>query len=148
FEYRMRMYMLLDEDSRVLYNALRMLTRDENAQKAVNATPEQLQKIYDLQPPRMVATDEAKANIQRLWVKWEQASEADKPAAQKVLLDALADLSKTSIEATRKAWIDAGAGLKKVLTLQQMAKLAVYEQANGQPPWNAPQLPLPATRPQ
>jgi len=146
FDYRMRMYQLLDDDSRVLASALRLLTRDPEAQKAVNATPEQLNKIYELQPPRMVATDAEREHIQRLWAKWEQAPEAEKPAAQQALLDAVAELSKNSIVATRKAWVDAGAELKRILTLQQMAKLAVYEQANGLPPWTSPPSPNPATQ--
>jgi hypothetical protein len=63
-----------------------------------------------------------------------------------VAAEALRKAGQKGADPTKKAWSDAAALVKSTLTVQQLAKLAVYEQANGSPMWGVPFRPGPATQ--
>jgi hypothetical protein len=146
FNFRMRPWAMIDEDTRVLVRSQRMLVQDPNAAKAIDLTPEQVEKLKALEPPRMVIDDADREKVIAFWHAWEKADAAHKPAAQDEILNALRDVGQKSIEPTKKAWTDAAAAVKKTLTLQQMAKLAVYQESNPTG-WGGPNRFPPATQP-
>jgi hemoglobin-like flavoprotein len=146
FNFRMRPWAMIDEDTRVLVRSQRMLTQDPNAAKAIDLTPEQIDKLKAVEPPRIVIEDVDRQHVIALWHAWEKVDTAHKPAAQEAILDALRDVGQKSIEPTKKAWTDAADAVKKTLTLQQMAKLAVYQE-NNPTGWGGPNRFPPATQP-
>ena len=146
FNFRMRPWAMIDEDTRVLVRSQRMLVQDPNAAKAIDLTPEQVEKLKAAVPPRMVMDDADRENVIALWHAWEKADASHKPAAQDALLGALRDTGQKSIEPTKKAWTEAADTVKKTLTLQQMAKLAVYQE-NNPTGWGGPNRFPPATQP-
>lgn len=146
FNFRMRPWAMIDEDTRVLVRSQRMLTQDPNAAKAIDLTPEQIEKLKAIEPPRMVIEDADREHVIALWHAWEKAAPAQKPAAQDAILNALRDAGQKSIEPTKKAWNDVANTMKKTLTLQQMARLAVYQE-NNPPGWGGPYRSGPATQP-
>jgi hypothetical protein len=133
FLYRMRIWPMVDDDTRMLIGALRTLQRDSQAVKDAGLSDEQTKKLNDIQPARMVVSDEDGERFEKLWHKLEQADEQGRPGAQKVVLDAMCELTERSIEPTKKAWNDAARQLQQTLTLEQLAKVAVYMQNNNIP---------------
>jgi hypothetical protein len=146
FNFRMRPWAMIDEDTRVLVRSQRMLTQDPNAAQAIDLTPEQVEKLKAVEPPRMVIDDADREKVIALWHAWEKADAAHKPAAQDAILSALRDTGQKSVEPTKKAWADAANAVKKTLTLQQMAKLAVYQE-NNPTGWGVPNRFPPTTQP-
>ena len=146
FNFRMRPWAMIDEDTRVLVRSQRMLTQDPNAAKAIELTPEQIEKLKSVEPPRMVIEDADRERVIALWHAWEKAAPPQKSAAQDAILNALREAGTKSIEPTKKAWNDAADTVKKTLTLQQMAKLAVYQESNPIG-WGGPNRFPPATQP-
>lgn len=146
FSFRMRPWAMIDDDTRVLVRTQRMLIQDPNAAKAIDLTSEQIEKLKAVEPPRMVIGDADREKVIAQWHAWEKADTAHKPAAQDAILSALRDAGQKSIEPTKKAWIEAADAVKKTLTLQQMAKLAVYQE-NNPTGWGGPNRFPPATQP-
>src|SRR2546421_699622 len=146
FNFRMRPWAMIDEDTRVLVRSQRMLIQDPNAAKAIDLTPEQIDKLKAVEPPRMMIEDADRERVIALWHAWEKSNPPEKPAAQDAILSALRDAGQKSIEPTKKAWNDAADAVKKTLTLQQMAKLAVYQE-NNPTGWGGPNRFPPATQP-
>ncbi len=133
FEYRVRMFPMIDDDGRVLIRAYRMLLQDPNAAKAIDLSPEQMDKLRAADPPGMVISDDDRQHFENAWHEWEKADDAHKPKARDAVLDLLRDMAKKSADPTKQAWSTAANSVKQTLTLEQMAKLTVYEQANGGP---------------
>jgi hypothetical protein len=135
FNFRMRLFAVIDEDTRTLIRAQRMLVQDANAAKNIGLSDEQVEQLKTIDPPRMVIADADRQHVIELWHKWEKAKPDEKPAAQNAIVDSLREIAQKTIEPTKKAWTDAAESVKKTLTLQQMAKLAVYQETNPQQPW-------------
>jgi hypothetical protein len=50
------------------------------------------------------------------------------------VIEALRGAGERGIEPTKKAWSDAATQVKQILTLEQLAKLAIYDGELGSPP--------------
>ena len=131
FDFRMRPFGLMDDDSRMLLRSLRVVLNDPNTDRLINLTQDQWKNLQAIEMPRMVISDDDRAQIERLWQDMDAASDAQKPAAQQKLLDGLRDVGDRSTEPTKKAWADAANQVKQILTTQQLAKLSVYEGSGG-----------------
>src|SRR6476469_7072835 len=58
FEFRMRIFGMIDDDTRLLIRAERTVILDPNAAKAIDLSDEQLEKVKALEPPRMVISED------------------------------------------------------------------------------------------
>ena len=133
FMFRMRAWGMVDDESRMLIGALRTLQRDPAAVENAGVSNEQLKTINDIQPPRMVISEDDRQRMEKLWHAFEAADDSKKRDAQQEMFDAMRDITERSVEPTKKAWSDAGKQLQQTLTLEQLAKVAVYMQNNGIP---------------
>ena len=131
FDFRVRMFGGIDEDTRTLIRGYRTLIMDPNAPKYVGVSAEQMDKLKSIELPRMVMSDQDKEHFIELWHAWEKADAANKKTAQDAVLNDLRDLGTKSMEPTKQAWKDAGQTVKKTLTVQQLAKLGVYQETYG-----------------
>jgi hypothetical protein len=137
FDYRLRLFMLIDDDTRTMVRSYRQLTIDPNAAKSIGLTDEQMQRLQAINLPRMVISDDDQAKFEKIWHAYEEAVESQKSKARDDVLATLRQIGTQSIEPTKKAWTDVADTVKKTLTLDQMAKLAVYQQTNGSPGFGA-----------
>lgn len=138
FEFRVRMFMMIDDDTRLLLRAQRTLIQDPNAAAAIDLSDDQMARIKSIEPPRMVIADDDRERFISAWHAWEKADEAQRPAARDAVLDLLRKTGEKNLEPTKKAWAEGAQAFKKILTLQQMAKLAVYQEKNGGPTFGGP----------
>jgi hypothetical protein len=131
FEYRMRMFNMMDDDTRTLTRAYRTLMFDSSVAQSIGMSQDQIAAIQKIDFPRAVPADEPRQKFESLWHEWESADASKKPAAREAVLSAMRDLARQSVDPTKRAWADAAGQIRKTLTLQQMAKLAVYEDEHG-----------------
>jgi hypothetical protein len=150
FEFRMRMFgMMADEDTRTLMRAYRVLMNDERARSTLELTSEQSKQLQAIDAPRMVVNDTDRAEFVSRFHAWQRADDAHKPQAQTAVCDQLKEISARGAPLTKQAWVDGCAKLKKILTLQQMAKLTVYMESNPTPGmgWGNPFAPTSTSQP-
>jgi len=133
FAYRLRMMGLVDDDTRNLIRTDLSLTLDPNASKYAGVSDEQMEKIKAIDFPRMVVSDQDDQRFRELWHAWEDADAAHKKAAQDAVLNQLREMSQKAVDPTRHALKTAGEDLKNTLSLQQLAKLALYQETYGSP---------------
>jgi hypothetical protein len=142
FEFRMRLFGTLDDDTRSLVRSYRGLLQDPEAAKAIDLTDEQMAKLRAIELPRMIVSDDDRKHFADVWHAWQKADPPAKAEAREAVLTNLRDIARRSADPTKKAWTDAAATVKKTLTIQQLAKLAVYQDQHGTPgfggPWNSP----------
>jgi hypothetical protein len=133
FNFRMRSWGMMDDDTRMLIGALRTLQRFPDAVQQAGVSDEQMSRLNDIQPPRMAVADDDRRHVEKLWHDYENADDRTKRDAQQAVMDGMRELTEKSIEPTKQAWTDAGKQLQQTLTLEQLAKVAVYMQNNGVP---------------
>jgi hypothetical protein len=146
FSFQMRMFGApMDEETRSLLFAQRNILRNPSVASSIGLTSNQLEKLHANQPAMQMAEGDEE-QIKKLWKAWESADDAHKPAAQQALLEALSAAGQRNIEPAKKAWVDAAAAFKQILTTDQLVKMAVSSQNTGPMPFGNPPV-APATQP-
>ena len=106
------------------YNTLlagRRIARDTTVAKNLNLTDDQVQKLRRLTGSIGMATQQADIDLlTSLWAQYQSADQpADKLAAQSKLVDALSEIARKSVDATKAVVADRAAKIKAVLTDDQ-----------------------------
>jgi hypothetical protein len=114
-------YQFVPQDQRNMIFAARRIGRDETVAKNLNLTPDQITKLRGLTGTIGMETQQADTDqLKSLWADYQNADQpADKIAVQTKLVDALGEIARKSVDATKNAVADRAAKIKAVLTDDQ-----------------------------
>src|SRR4051794_5487890 len=88
FDFGMRVFMLIDDDSRFYIRAQRIVLNDANAASDAKLTEDQIKKLKAIDPPLLISDEADRDRAIAAWRKWESADDTTKSAAEVEVLDA------------------------------------------------------------
>jgi len=114
-------YQFVPQEQRNMVFAARRIGRDETVAKNLKLTDDQLRQLRSLTGTIGMTTQQADVDtLKSLWADYQNADQpADKLAVQGKLVDALTEIARKSVDATKAAVADRAARIKAVLTDDQ-----------------------------
>lgn len=114
---------LTPEQAQLLLMRRRLLA-DQPMRDHVKLTSDQYEKLRAIPNFKgMMVTDEQRGQLVQLFTAWQKATDKDKPAAQKELLVALAEIGKKQLEPTKTFDASRAQAVKDIVSAEQLKLL-------------------------